>query len=92
MQAPRLLKTLAARQVIRRYHGDSLPPTTYNDLPMPQGSWKTQYEANQRKYNGHLALGVAVLTGTIIFGRAAGLIELNWTIPETPAQIDSYKE
>lgn len=65
--------------------------STYNDLPQPQGSWKTQYDANQRKYTAHLALGVGALVGTIIFGKAAGLLDAYSDIPEHPGVVESYK-
>lgn len=81
-----------ARRSAHHGHGPPKPVATYDDLPSPQGSWQTNYEANQRKYNGHLALGVGFLAGTILFGNIAGLFELNWSIPEKPAVIDSYKE
>ncbi|KAI7815127.1 Uncharacterized protein RDOM_000604 [Rhyzopertha dominica] len=94
-RAPALLRTLAARQVSRRgyHHGHEVKPYgTYDDLPSPQGSWQTQYDANQRRYNAHLALGIATLAGTILFGQVAGLWELNWAIPERPADIPNHKD
>lgn len=81
-----------ARRSAHHGHGAVKPVATYNDLPSPQGSWQTQYDTNQRKYNGHLALGFGVLAATILFGQVNGLFFLNWTIPEKPAVIDSYKE
>lgn len=68
------------------------PIGTYNDLPTPEGSFQTQYEANQRRYNGHLALGVGFLIGTILFGQAAGFFDLNYTTPKRPATIESYRD
>lgn len=76
----------------RSYHaGEHAPTTTINDLPTPQGSWKTNYDSKQRSYNAHLALGIATITGTILFGKAAGLLEFYNDIPERPADIESYK-
>lgn len=66
--------------------------TTYNDLPTPQGSWKTQYDSNQRSYNAHLAIGVGTLVGTLVFGKAAGYFEFYNDYPERPAVIESYKD
>lgn len=76
----------------RNAHDHHAPvQSTYNDLPQPQGSWKTQYDSNQRKYTAHLALGVGALIGTILFGKAAGLLETYSDIPQHPATIESYK-
>lgn len=83
---------VVARRYAHHGHGSVKPIATYNDLPSPQGSWQTQYDANQRKYNGHLALGVGFLAATLLFGQVAGFFELNWSIPEKPAVIDSYRE
>ncbi|CAG9835023.1 unnamed protein product [Diabrotica balteata] len=93
MQLRRLLTSPVIRGCTRRnaHHGDHAVQSTYNDLPQPQGSWKTNYDANQRKYNAHLALGVGVLTGTIVFGKATGLLEFYNEFPERPADIASYK-
>ncbi|CAH0552965.1 unnamed protein product [Brassicogethes aeneus] len=92
MQAPRALGRAIINQVGRRNASyGSHVHSTYNDLPQPQGSWQTQYDANQRKYNGHLAMGVAALVGTLVFGKAAGFFEFYDDIPQHPAKIDSYK-
>ncbi|XP_019873680.1 uncharacterized protein LOC109601833 [Aethina tumida] len=92
MQAPRVLGRAVAKQVGRRNHGHVAPQSTYNDLPSPQGSWQTHYDANQKRYNGHLALGIATFVGTIVFGKAAGFFEFYDDIPERPAKIESYKK
>lgn len=93
MQVPRLLSRVAARSVIRRNAHYDAPAklTTYNDLPSPAGSWQTNYDAKQRRYTGHLLLGVGTLTGTIIFGKAMGFLDFHDDIPERPATIESYK-
>lgn len=75
----------------RSYHHHDGPITTINDLPSPQGNWKTHYDANQRKYNAQLAAGVGLLIGSLIFGKAAGFLELYNDIPARPADIPSYK-
>lgn len=59
--------------------------TTLNELPSPQGSWQTHYDAQQRKYNAHLALGIATLVGTIIVARASGYLYFNYSPPSRPA-------
>ncbi|XP_023018230.2 cytochrome c oxidase subunit 7B [Leptinotarsa decemlineata] len=94
MQAPRLLVSRLARQSTRnnvRYDHYAPAQSSYNDLPQPQGNWKTHYDANQRKYNAHLALGIGVFVGSILFGKVAGFWEFYNDIPEQPAKIDSYK-
>ncbi|EEZ98048.1 hypothetical protein TcasGA2_TC000453 [Tribolium castaneum] len=92
MQAPRVFSSLVARNLGRRgaHHG-SHPVATINDLPCPQGNWKTHYDAKQRKYNAQLAFGIGALIGTIIFGKAAGMLEFHGDIPDRPADIPSYK-
>lgn len=81
----------------RRFYGgaqaDGLPPlrNTVNDLPSPSGSWATQYQANQRKYNAQLIGGIGFLTGTIVFGKAVGIFEFYNDIPDRPADIPSYR-
>lgn len=66
-----LMSTLfseAAVAHVRAYHppADFKPPTM-DDLPVPQGSWKTQNDSNQTKYNIHLIGGVTLLTFTLGF-------------------------
>lgn len=65
--------------------------STYNDLPQPQGSWKTNYESKQKTYNGQLLFGITFFVGTIIFGQQAGFLKSYNDYPEKPAVIDSYK-
>lgn len=65
--------------------------STYNDLPQPQGSWKTHYDATQRKYNTQLIMGIGFLAVTLLVGKSAGFLYFYNDIPETPAKIDSYK-
>ncbi|XP_044259673.1 uncharacterized protein LOC123008116 [Tribolium madens] len=93
MQAPRVLRSLVARNLGKRgVHYDSHHvTTTINDLPSPQGNWKTHYDAKQRKYNAQLAVGIGAVVGTLIFGKAAGLLEFYDDIPDRPADIPSYK-
>ncbi|CAG9862899.1 unnamed protein product [Phyllotreta striolata] len=96
MHIRKLLTTPAIRSCVRRnysdhYSGHHVAQTTYNDLPQPQGSWKTNYDANQRKYTAHLVLGIGALTGTIIFGKAMGFLEFYHDFPERPADNLSYK-
>lgn len=87
------IKTNLYLTVGRRYasHG-AVARSTYNDLPSPSGSWQTNYDAQQRKYNAQLALGIGVFVGTLLFGKAAGFFEFYNDYPERPAVIDNYKD
>ncbi|KAL1509009.1 hypothetical protein ABEB36_003817 [Hypothenemus hampei] len=93
MQISKRVVDLVARQVSRRHahhgHGST---TTINDLPSPSGSWQTNYDAMQRRYNTQLVLGVGTLVGTILFGKVAGFFEFYNDYPERPATIENYKD
>lgn len=52
-----------------------------SELPVPQGSWKANYDAKQTKYNVHLLLGVAFTAVTIVTAKVSGLVYLNWAPP-----------
>lgn len=81
--------------VIRRNahdcHGPAPVQSTLNDLPQPQGSWKTNYDAKQKSYNMQLAFGIGFLIASIVFGQQTGLLKSYDDYPEKPATIDSYK-
>ncbi|PNF22102.1 hypothetical protein B7P43_G08893 [Cryptotermes secundus] len=58
----------AAVAHVRAYHPPAhYKPPTMDDLPVPQGSWQTQHDSNQTKYNIHLIGGVTLLTFTLGF-------------------------
>lgn len=38
---------------------------TFNDFPIPQGCWKTEYNRNQKTYMTILLSGIAALTGAV---------------------------
>uniref|UniRef100_A0A0P4VVX3 Putative conserved plasma membrane protein n=1 Tax=Rhodnius neglectus TaxID=72488 RepID=A0A0P4VVX3_9HEMI len=59
------------------------PPVTMDDLPVPCGSWETQYNTNQTKYNTQLAVGVIFAVITLIAAKATGLVYLNYSPPRT---------
>ncbi|XP_012272173.1 uncharacterized protein LOC105695301 [Orussus abietinus] len=61
----------------RFYHDPNFKPVTMDDLPVPQGSWQKDYEAKQKRYNIHLAVGIASLIFTIAFAKQSGLVYLN---------------
>jgi len=42
-------------------------PPTLNELPVPQGSWQAQYDAQQKKYNMHLIGGLSFFLVTLGF-------------------------
>ncbi|OQV18359.1 hypothetical protein BV898_07562 [Hypsibius exemplaris] len=52
-------------------HGSSYGPVlkrrTFDEFPVPQGSWQEAYNAKQNKENAVLAFGVACLGGTIAY-------------------------
>lgn len=54
--------------IARRYHGEHghFKPPSMDELPVPQGSWQAQYDANQRRYNSILLFGIAFTAGSII--------------------------
>jgi len=91
--ARRIVQSMA-RQVGQRYasYGHHGVKSTYNDLPSPAGSWQTHYDAQQRKYNLQLILGIVTFAGTIIFGKAVGFLEFYNDYPARPATIENYKD
>jgi hypothetical protein len=90
MQAPRLVRSVIARNIVRRNYTETHQVTTLNDLPSPQGNWKTHNDARQRRYNAQLAIGAGVLVGTVLVGKAGGLLEFHNDMP-VPIDIPSYK-
>lgn len=79
---------------MRRAHSkvECFPLHTYNDLPTPQGCWREQNTKQQRQFMAYLLAGVAYLTVTLAFGFTYDMFDMNWTIPEKPAEIDNYKK
>ncbi|KAG6440889.1 hypothetical protein O3G_MSEX001524 [Manduca sexta] len=69
--------------IVRRYHDGHFKPPTMDDLPVPRGSWQAQYDANQRRYNTALFLGLAFATTTFIVAKSSGLLYLNYSPPKT---------
>ncbi|KAM0727421.1 hypothetical protein ACS0PU_006753 [Formica fusca] len=59
---------------------------SFDEIPVPQGSWKEHYDARQRVYNTQLIAGVSVLVGTIAFIKLSGIIFFNFGPPEEPAE------
>jgi hypothetical protein len=56
----------AAITHVRAYHPPAhYKPPTMDELPVPQGSWKAQHDANQARYNIHLIGGVTILAVTV---------------------------
>ncbi|KAK9745783.1 Deltamethrin resistance [Popillia japonica] len=85
MNSTSLLKRVVLRTVPKRNYAGLDLKASYNDLPSPQGSWQTSYDANQRKYNAHLAFGTLFLIGSIVFARAGGFLNLNYNPPAKPS-------
>ncbi|XP_023718841.1 uncharacterized protein LOC111870627 [Cryptotermes secundus] len=72
----------AAVAHVRAYHPPAhYKPPTMDDLPVPQGSWQTQHDSNQTKYNIHLIGGVTLLTFTLGFVAKSGIIDFNTSPP-----------
>jgi hypothetical protein len=40
-------------------------PAHYDELPLPQGSWKVSYDQKQRKYTMHLIVGMSFFLFTL---------------------------
>lgn len=57
------MQFLAITVTTRRNYGGGkhIRPTTMNDMPVPQGDFKTYYAKKQRHHNTILALGVCSL-------------------------------
>jgi len=99
MQAQRasnLLRAIYARSLAKtakrnaHYEHQNLL-RTYNDLPQPEGCWKTHYEAQQRRYNMHLLAGVSFTIATLIIAKAGGFLYLNYNPPAHPADKNNYE-
>ncbi|XP_014282664.1 uncharacterized protein COX7B [Halyomorpha halys] len=73
-----IAKRTAATKVVLR--------NTMDDLPIPSGSWETQYKANQTKYNMHLAIGVIFTGVTLVTAKASGLFNLYMSPPPLPKE------
>ncbi|XP_047740346.1 apoptosis-inducing factor 1, mitochondrial isoform X2 [Hyalella azteca] len=52
-------------------------PPTMNSLPVPQGSWSTEYARKQKKYNALLMGGLAFCGATLLVGKQTGLLNFN---------------
>ncbi|PSN29558.1 hypothetical protein C0J52_22668 [Blattella germanica] len=73
----------AAISHARAYHPPAhYKPPSMDDLPVPQGSWKADYESRQRKYNLQFIVGVSFLTFTVGFMSQSGLLEFNYSQPK----------
>ncbi|CAH2084342.1 unnamed protein product [Euphydryas editha] len=84
MLASRPIISRLMQRTVRRYHaGGDFKPPTMDELPVPQGSWQAQYDANQRRYNSILLLGIAFSVGSIIVAKASGLVYLNYSPPKS---------
>ncbi|KZC04262.1 PREDICTED: uncharacterized protein LOC107187045 [Dufourea novaeangliae] len=62
-----------------------LRPAHMDELPVPYGCWKESYDKANRKYNLQLAAGVGIFVATVAFGRATGMLWLNYSTP-TPKE------
>lgn len=72
----------AAITHVRAYHPPAHhKPPTMDDLPVPQGSWKAQHDANQARYNIHLIGGITFLAVTVGFIAKSGILDFNFFPP-----------
>lgn len=71
------------QQTVRRYHDNHFKPPTMDELPVPRGSWQAQYDANQRRYNTALVVGIGFTVATLITAKATGLVYLNYSPPKS---------
>ncbi|CAH0719738.1 unnamed protein product, partial [Brenthis ino] len=85
MLSSRPIISRVIQQFARRYHGEhgSFKPPSMDELPVPQGSWQAQYDANQRRYNSILLFGIAFSVGSIIIAKSSGLVYLNYSPPKS---------
>ena len=59
------LSLFTARSMGYGGHGHEVQRVSMNELPVPEGSWQNFYEAQQRKYNRHLILGISFFLFTV---------------------------
>ncbi len=68
------------RSLVRSSHSGGIPekfrPAVMDDFPVPSGSWKEAYNAQQSKYNKQLALGLITITLTMAYIIGSGVIDL----------------
>jgi len=57
---------------------------TLSELPVPQGSWQAAYDAQQKKFNLHLIVGVSFFLLTMTVLKTSDLIDLNRVVPPLP--------
>lgn len=70
------------RTGVRSFHvPKDCRPATMDEVIVPQGSWKDAHAKRMRKANLQFAAGVIIFVGTIAFGRATGLLWLNYKAP-----------
>ncbi|XP_017772109.1 PREDICTED: uncharacterized protein LOC108559365 [Nicrophorus vespilloides] len=92
-RAHKLLQSILTKRVPKRnaHHYEGPPMTTYNDLPIPQGSWQTHHDAMQRKYNAHLAMGIGFAIVTFAVAQMGGFFYFNYNEPKVAKAKNDYK-
>ncbi|XP_050348288.1 uncharacterized protein LOC126772149 [Nymphalis io] len=85
MLASRPIISRLMQQTVRRYNAglQNFKPPSMDELPVPQGSWQAQYDANQRRYNSILFFGIAFAVGSVALAKASGLLYLNYAPPKS---------
>ncbi|XP_068617275.1 uncharacterized protein [Battus philenor] len=71
------------QQTVRRYHAGEFKPPSMDELPLPNGSWKANYDAKQRHYNAVLIFGISFAAFSIGVAKASGLVYLNYSPPKS---------
>ncbi|XP_075168259.1 gomdanji [Haematobia irritans] len=61
---------------------------TFNDMPIPQGSWLEANARRQSRYTVILLSGIGALMGSIAFVAQSGLLVLNYSVPDYPYEDD----
>ncbi|XP_023297135.1 uncharacterized protein LOC111679772 [Lucilia cuprina] len=95
MFALNLLRHQATRQINRRTSGymqtrskakfkDGGEHATFNDMPIPQGSWQEYNARRQNRYMMVFLSGIASFVASVIFVAKSGKMELNYTVPDYP--------
>ncbi len=74
-----------AQQTRLAHHESNFKYVTLDEACHPQGPWKENFEKQQRKYNMHLIVGVAMFVGTCVAINRFELLFFNYA-PPTPKQ------
>ncbi|TMW51337.1 hypothetical protein DOY81_003578 [Sarcophaga bullata] len=65
---------------------------TFNDLPIPEGSWKQNYDNNQKTFWVVLLSGIAAFVGSVYIVATSDRLKFNYTIPDYPYEDEKEGE